>query len=158
MSIMPEPSKGAFLIATLGGLVRFTAMPGTLGSVAAFIPALFFPIPLWLPPAAAVIGTWAAHRYARDTGKEDPGEVIVDEVVGLWTALALVPRALAFPALFLFRVVDILKPFPVNVSERLPGGVGIMADDIVGGLMTAGLLLGLRWLYVQGGLAAFLGG
>ena len=48
-------------------------------------------------------------------------------------------------------------PFPVNAAERLPGGVGIMADDVVGGLLTAALLLGLRWLFIQGGLARLIG-
>jgi phosphatidylglycerophosphatase A len=90
-------------------------------------------------------------------GRDDPGEIVIDEVAGLWVALALTPQALALPALFLFRVIDILKPFPVNAAERLPGGVGIMADDVVGGLLTAALLLGLRWLFIQGGLARLIG-
>lgn len=155
---MTEPSRTAFHIATLGGLGRLTSMPGTVGSVAAFIPVLLFPSLLWLLPLVILAGTWAAHRCARDMGRDDPGEIVIDEVAGLWTALILTPQAMALPALFLFRVVDILKPFPVNAAERLPGGVGIMADDLVGGLMTAGLLLALRWLYLQGGLAAFFGG
>lgn len=155
---MTGPSRAAYLIATLGGLGRLTSMPGTLGSVAAFIPALFFPIPLWLLLAVVVIGTWAAHRCAQEMGKEDPGEIVIDEVAGLWTALILTPRELALPVLFLFRIIDILKPFPVNTAEKLPGGIGIMADDVVGGLMTAGLLQALRWLYVEGGIATLFGG
>jgi len=61
------------------------------------------------------------------------------------------PSGFFLPALFLFRVVDILKPFPVNASEKLPGGWGIMADDIVGGILVNLLLTFIRWLYIGGG-------
>jgi phosphatidylglycerophosphatase A len=154
---MTGTSKAAFLIATLGGLGRLTAMPGTVASAVAFLPALVMPITPWMVLAVTVLGTWASHRCARDMGRDDPGEIVIDEVAGLWVALALTPQALALPTLFLFRVIDILKPFPVNAAERLPGGVGIMADDVVGGLLTAALLLGLRWLFIQGGLARLIG-
>ena len=53
----------------------------------------------------------------------------------MWISLYALPASLSLPAFFLFRVVDILKPFPVSAAERLPGGVGIMADDVVGGVM-----------------------
>ena len=68
-------------------------------------------------------------------GDRDPGPVIVDEVLGMWLSLYGLPLTFVLPGFFLFRVVDILKPFPVSAAERLPGGIGIMADDAVGGVM-----------------------
>ena len=87
-------------------------------------------------------------------GAEDPGAIVVDEAVGMWVSLYALPVSFSLPAFFLFRVVDILKPFPVSTAERLPGGVGIMADDVVGGVMVNlflqflnGYLWGRGWLW-----------
>ena len=66
------------------------------------------------------------------------------------------PSGFFLPALFLFRVVDILKPFPINTAEKLPGGWGIMADDIVGGIIVNLILMLIRWLYLGGGWNLFL--
>ncbi len=63
----------------------------------------------------------------------------------------------ALGALFLFRVLDIVKPFPVCTLERLPGGVGIMADDIAAGVGANLILHGLLWLFLRGGFASFFG-
>lgn len=85
--------------------------------------------------------------------------MIIDEVVGVWIAMAghVVSQetmVYALPALFLFRIFDILKPVPVSTAEKLPGGVGIVADDVVAGVMANALLWGLRWLFVMGGYAS----
>ena len=136
------------LAATLGGLGFLTKMPGTLGSAAACIFYVLLPIPWWGILALGAVGVWAAGACARAMGAEDPGAIVVDEAVGMWVSLY------ALPAFFLFRVVDILKPFPVSTAERLPGGVGIMADDVVGGVMVNlflqflnGYLWGRGWLW-----------
>lgn len=123
------------LAATLGGLGFLTKMPGTLGSAAACIFYVLFPVPWWGILALGAVGVWAAGACARAMGAEDPGAIVVDEAVGMWVSLYALPASFSLPAFFLFRVVDILKPFPVSTAERLPGGVGIMADDMVGGVM-----------------------
>lgn len=142
------------LVATLGGLGFLTTMPGTLGSAVACLFYVFLPVPWWGILALGAVGTWAAGACARAMGAEDPGAIVVDEAVGMWVSLYALPASFSLPAFFLFRVVDILKPFPVSTAERLPGGVGIMADDVVGGVMVNlflqflnGYLWGRGWLW-----------
>ena len=127
-------------IATVGGLGFFSFMPGTLGSAAACLVSWFFPVPWWAILAVAAVGVWASGAAARFLGKEDPGCVIIDEVVGMWLSLLFLPRSFVLGGFLLFRALDILKPFPIYLFERLPGGWGIMADDVVGGLMANFLL------------------
>jgi phosphatidylglycerophosphatase A len=92
---------------------------------------------------------WAADRTAAVRNSKDPQLVVVDEVLGQWIALAFVP-ALApgwFAAAFLlFRAFDIWKPWPVRSLERLPGGTGIVADDIAAGAWAALVLKLAGWL------------
>jgi len=93
--------------------------------------------------AATVIGIPAAGIVERESGRQDPGFVVIDEVAGQLVALMFAPPDIghAVLALALFRVFDILKPPPVRQLERLHGGVGIMMDDVGAGLYA--LLLGL---------------
>ena len=149
----------AWAISTLGGLGHFSSMPGTVGSVVAcFFALLIPPILLYiLIPVVILIGVWASGKYESEKGEKDPSEVIIDEVAGVWIAMAghVVSQetmVYALPALFLFRIFDILKPVPVSTAERLPGGIGIVADDVVAGILANVLLWGLRWL-VMGGYA-----
>ncbi len=150
---MPETWEGK--IATVGGLGYLTGMPGTVGSVAAFLIAVIRPVPAWFVLAFAGLAVWASGRYAKQAGREDPPEVVADEVVGTWVAIWGLPFGYWLPALCLFRVIDILKPVPVSTSERLPGGWGIVADDFVGGALTNGLIRGASWLFFGGGLQLF---
>lgn len=91
----------------------------------------------------AVIGIWAASRTERLSEKKDPGKVVVDEVAGQMIALLPVPLALGsvwwctILAFILFRFFDIVKPYPARKLESLPGGLGIMADDLVAGVYAA---------------------
>ena len=125
--------------------------PGTVGSLAALLPGLAL---LWLSHAAlgagvlvvVALGLWAV-RAAGATG--DPGWVVIDEVAGQWIALL----ALAHPSVFgalaafaAFRLFDVTKPGPIGWAERLPGAVGVMADDVLAGALAAVLVWGLRWL------------
>ncbi len=146
----------AWCISTLCGLGFFSSMPGTLGSVAAFLVYILFPVPWYLIVAVSLLGVYTSHVYSKREGVEDPKEVIIDEVAGVWISMYGLPAGFFLPALFLFRVVDILKPFPVNVSEKLPGGWGIMADDIVAGILVNIILQIVRWLYIGGGWSLFL--
>jgi phosphatidylglycerophosphatase A len=92
---------------------------------------------------ATAIGIPAATRVARESGREDPGHVVIDEVAGQWLTLAVCrpdwPHALV--ALALFRLFDITKPWPIRKLEALPGGWGIMLDDLAAGLFGLIVLL-----------------
>jgi len=82
-------------------------------------------------------GIWASALYAEATENPDPGECVIDEVAGQWLACAFAPLSLTgFALAFLFfRVFDMTKLWPVSSAEKLPGGLGIMADDMVAGLI-----------------------
>ena len=145
------PKNLAWYASTLFGLGFFSAMPGTVGSAAGFLAFALFPVPWYAIVAVAGLAVWASEKHSREVGDHDPAEVILDEVVGTWAAMYGLPPGFSLPALFLFRIVDIIKPFPVNASERLPGGWGIVADDLVGGVMVNLILSGIQWLYFGGG-------
>jgi phosphatidylglycerophosphatase A len=131
----------ARLVATGLGSGYSPVAPGTAGSLVGL--AFYWPLS-WLPPAwlgAAIValflaGVVAAQTTAREVGLHDPGIVVVDEVVGIWISLALVPLTPLTAALgfVLFRIMDIVKPQPARALERLPGGWGIMADDVMAGV------------------------
>lgn len=93
--------------------------------------------------AVTFAGTPAATVVEKETGRQDPGHVVIDEVAGQLTALLLIPWDIGHVALafVLFRFFDILKPPPVRQLERLHGGLGIMVDDIAAGIYA--LLMGL---------------
>jgi phosphatidylglycerophosphatase A len=88
------------------------------------------------------IGIWACGAYVRASGKDDPSECVIDELAGQWLACAFAPLSLwGFALAFiLFRLFDIAKPWPISAMERLPGGYGVMMDDMLAGLV-AGLLV-----------------
>jgi phosphatidylglycerophosphatase A len=95
---------------------------------------------------------WAATKTAELTGKKDPGLVVVDEVLGQWVTLLGVTsfKADSFVAAFLlFRLFDIWKPWPARQLERLPGGYGIVVDDIAAGIY------GALILYIGGTLKVY---
>ena len=92
---------------------------------------------------ACIIGVKAADIYEAHSGKKDASEVVIDELVGQWIALLVVPLDWRWwlTAFVLFRLFDVVKPGPVRTAERLPGGLGVMADDVVAGVLVAILLL-----------------
>ncbi len=134
-------------IATFLGLGFFPIAPGTLTSLVVVL-AYRLSGPAEIPPlvfaAGAIalffLGTAASTAYSRDLGQRDPGRIVIDEACGQFIALFLVPGGWAPLAVsfFLFRVLDILKPFPIRRLELLPRGWGIMADDVAAGIL-AGL-------------------
>lgn len=131
-------------------------MPGTCGSLVAMVlaPFVFMPLPLYaricVLVALFVAGGIASTRAADLLGRKDPGEVVIDEVLGQWMTYA--PFAvLSWPELVagfvLFRIFDMTKPWPVKASEDwLPGGYGIMVDDAAAALYAIPCLWGLRML------------
>jgi phosphatidylglycerophosphatase A len=87
-----------------------------------------------------MVGIWAGGHAVQAFGKNDPAQVVVDEVAGSWIALAgatLLNGYALVGAFLLFRLFDIWKPFPIRRLELLPGGMGIMADDLMAGLYAA---------------------
>jgi len=124
--------------------------PGTFGSAGALVV-----IPLWIwmswaPWTLAVLALaftplsiWAATVTARNAGRKDPGLVVVDEVLGQWVTLAgaaVLDWKYVLAGFFLFRILDIIKPFPARQFESLPDGTGIVADDLMAGVYGALLL------------------
>lgn len=140
----------------VGPAGRSPVMPGTCGSLAAMLAAPFLFMPLSYSARAAALGVLfiagaiASTRAAALLGREDPGEVVIDEVLGQWMTYAPF-AALSWPELvigfLLFRVFDMTKPWPVKASEKwLPGGYGIMLDDAMAALYAAPCLGAARIL------------
>ena len=129
--------------------------PGTCGSFVALVlaPWCFMPLaPLVQVAVLAVVftvGSWAAGRAEVILNEKDPGQVVVDELLGQWVALMPLGGVVNIwqlrAAFVLCRTLDIAKPWPIKASENwLPGGYGVMLDDLIGGLGAAGILwLGL---------------
>ena len=137
----------AKLVATYLYVGLLPKMPGTWGSIFA-LPLAWVLYQLGQPIywigllIVTLLGIWASGIYSQRVGKEDPDEVVIDEVAGILTVFLFVkptPVNLIL-GLILFRVIDILKPPPVDRLEKLPHGVGIMLDDIAAGIL-AGLIL-----------------
>ena len=123
------------MIASVCGIGYIPFAPGTFGSAAGLV--------VWalVPPAAAAqviaivmlfaVGSWSGTIAEQHFGRTDPSHVVIDEVMGMLITLFWNPVGWrgAVVAFLLFRVFDVVKPFPSNRLERLPGGVGVMADD-----------------------------
>jgi phosphatidylglycerophosphatase A len=148
----------ARLVATAFGSGYSPLAPGTAGSALALL--LFWPLAgaPWSVQLAAsgllfFVGTAAASRVAKAVGKKDPGLVVVDEVVGQWLTLSGLPFTplVVVAGFLLFRAMDMVKPWPARDLERLPGGWGIMADDVAAGIYAH---LALRVLLLVWPLAA----
>jgi phosphatidylglycerophosphatase A len=141
----------ALLLATWFGCGYWPWGPGTAGSLAAVIIAAalnFFLVPsrilliglviVFLPPAI-----WASTRTAHLLNRKDPGNVVIDEVLGQWLTLAgaaVLNWRTLLAGFILFRVFDIWKPWPVRQFEKLPEGTGIVTDDLAAGIYGALIL------------------
>ncbi len=114
---------------------------------------------LWLVPfsprgviAFCVVVTlaaiWAAGRAERVLGGKDPGAIVIDEVAGMTLSVVAFPLTLPTLAVgfVLFRIFDIVKPFPARVSQRARGGLGVVVDDLIAGLYSLIVLALLRAL------------
>src|SRR5688572_12374587 len=132
----------AVFIATFGYVGYFPIAPGTAGSLAGL---LLYAVVRWagtpaveLATMIAVLATgiWAASGTERALDRKDPGPVVIDEVLGMLMTLAFMPLSWGGIAagFVLFRILDVIKPFPAGRLEHLPGGLGIMADDAMAGV------------------------
>jgi len=142
----------AVLIATAGGAGYFPFAPGTVGSavgVALYLATRHLP-PVWHFVILGVVilaGTWASTAAERHFKREDPGYVVIDEVAGQLVTLLMTGAGLsgAIIGFFVFRVLDVIKPWPANRFEALHGGVGIMADDVMAGVYGLIIMFGVAY-------------
>lgn len=157
---MKKPPFLPVLIATGFGSGFSPLAPGTAGALLAT--AVWFGLSyllsavalLWLTVGFILVftalGIWAADRVEPYWG-EDPSRVVVDEMVGVWIALLAAPAGnvwYALGAFALFRLFDIFKPLGIRRMESFPGGIGVMMDDILAGIYSFVVLIGIRCLIV----------
>jgi phosphatidylglycerophosphatase A len=140
------------------GLMPFAS--GSWGSLAALPFAYLILLaggasygPYLLAAAALLIflvGVWAADIYGRRSGIADPGAIVIDEVAGQWLTLTVAPPKIVpfLIGFFLFRLFDVIKPWPANWADRkVKGGFGVMLDDVFAGIYAAIVLWGIeRWV------------
>jgi phosphatidylglycerophosphatase A len=158
--------RASTVIATVFGIGYFDVAPGTIMSAIATPLALLIGIRagamsiVGASLIAFTIGIYACADHMRQTGRhDDPSECVIDELAGQWLACAfaalsfggIVPGPnsllLAFGLAFaLFRLFDIWKPWPVSWADNLPGGAGVMLDDMVAGLMAGVLVVAARFV------------
>ncbi len=141
-------------LATVLGIGRIPFAPGTFGSIPGVFLALYLHhLGLWWLEVAAIvvtfaIGTWAAGVAERHFQLTDPGPVVIDEVLGMLVTLAFIPvnATGALVGFFVFRIFDIIKPFPARQVESLHGGLGVMADDFMAGVWGQIVMRVLVWM------------
>ena len=132
----------ALVLATFGYVGYFPIAPGTVGSLAGLG---LFALVRWLGVPAfeiativvvLVVGIWAANATEHVLGRKDPGAIVIDEVLGMLMTLALLPVSTLgiVVGFLLFRLFDVVKPFPAARMEHLKGGPGVMLDDAVAGI------------------------
>ncbi|MBT3253816.1 MAG: phosphatidylglycerophosphatase A [Candidatus Marinimicrobia bacterium] len=92
-----------------------------------------------------LMGVFASNKVGESLGVEDPGEIVIDELVGQWIAVLAIPAHWGFwlAAFILFRVFDIWKPWLIDKSQHLPGGIGVMMDDVLAGLLALAIIQGV---------------
>jgi phosphatidylglycerophosphatase A len=133
--------QAAVWIAT-GGFSGYAGIvPGTVGSLVGlllYLPLAASPVLVRLAALVALffLGVFASSRLEEIWKIKDPKPVVIDEIVGMWIALLFVPHEVIYfaGAFVLFRIFDIIKPFPGRQAELLKGGWGIMLDDVVAGI------------------------
>ena len=140
----------AALVATGFGIGLLPVMPGTWGSLAA-LPcawAIRFYGSVWCLLASAVavflLGCWASARVAAAAGRDDPGFIVIDEIAAQWLVLIAAPLSPSWyaAAFLLFRLFDIVKPWPIKrIEQAAAGGLGIMLDDIMAAFYALALLV-----------------
>jgi len=144
----------AVFVATVGYCGYFPIAPGTVGSAAGLV---VYALVRWagLPvvEAGAIVvlfaaGVWAGTTAERYFGGIDPGPIVIDEVVGMLITLAFIPVgwSAAATGFVLFRIFDVVKPYPAGRFERMHGGLGVMADDAMAAVYANVCLRLMMWL------------
>ena len=142
-------------VATVGPCGLTPVAPGTVGSLVGLVLVWAIrlsgsvELELLTLLVVTVAGVAASSVAESEFSHKDPGQVVIDEVAGMSMTLLFVPIDLssAIVAFLIFRLCDIVKPFPAKHAERLPRGWGIMADDLVAGLYAQGVLRLIWWLF-----------
>jgi phosphatidylglycerophosphatase A len=144
----------AVFLATVAYCGYFPVAPGTVGSAAGLVVYLL----VWWAQSPAVevglivglfaVGVWAGTTAERYFGGIDPGPIVIDEVVGMLVTLAFIPVGWsgAIAGFVLFRIFDVIKPYPAGRFERLHGGLGVMADDAMAAVYANISLRIVMWL------------
>ncbi|MDC1092395.1 phosphatidylglycerophosphatase A [Hyphomicrobiales bacterium] len=140
------------LIVTFGGFGNVRHFPGTVGSLAGLFLGVFiiffFNHNIFLMSffILTLIGIFATDEYLKSSKNNDPQEVVIDEVLGQWIAIAFVPFTASslILAFVIFRILDIGKPFPINKIETIKGYIGVIGDDILAGVVTAIIIISLN--------------
>ena len=144
-------------VATACGIGYFPWAPGTVASLVALGVGYVATVssgfsPVWLALGAAILfipAVLVSEIAEKQYAQSDPSSVVIDEVVGQWLAVSVAAGdnqmhwLLAF---VLFRVFDIVKPYPIKKAERFSGGWGVVADDVAAGLCAMMILASVRWL------------
>ncbi len=128
--------------------------PGTFGTLAAvpfywLLSGLSLPLYLALTALAALLGIWLCGYTARRLGEHDHPSIVWDEFVGYFITMIAAPAGWQWPVLgfVLFRLFDILKPWPIRwIDRHVHGGFGIMLDDVLAGVMAWLVLQGIAWI------------
>lgn len=133
----------ACFIASTFGSGYSPIAPGTVGALIAiiilrFLPPIPLPIMMIITVVFLILGVWAGALAEKAWQKKDDGRINWDEVVGMMISVIYLPKTFAvyMAAFFIFRIFDIIKPFPANVSQKVKGGWGVMLDDVIAGLYT----------------------
>ena len=157
MTTSTESRGLPFIVATFLGVGLSPVAPGTVGSVAALpLAVLLLHWPILFSSATLVVlfmlGTWCANHLERATGLHDAQIIVIDEVVGqcltllilgTWFLTHIDPYVVLALSFVSFRLIDILKPWPVSwLDQQVGGGLGVMIDDVAAALIAAGLVAG----------------
>lgn len=145
----------AVFVATFGYSGYFPVAPGTVGSAAGLLVYLLVwwsasrVVEVTLIAALFAAGVWAGTTAERYFGGIDPGPVVIDEVVGMLITLAFIPVGIsgAITGFVLFRIFDVIKPYPAGRLERLHGGLGVMADDAMAAVYANIALQATLWMF-----------
>ncbi len=143
--------KIAHIIGTVFYVGKLPIAPGTWGSLAALIswfiikPKISDPLFLLITGGIFFIGIASSEIIINNTGKKDPKEIVIDEWVGMWISLYLVQHDITWGIVtfLFFRLFDIFKPGPIYAMDQMEGGIGVMMDDVVAGIITCLLMQSL---------------
>ncbi|HNQ62304.1 MAG TPA: phosphatidylglycerophosphatase A [Bacteroidia bacterium] len=143
------------LIASAGGIGYLPLAPGTWAAIIALITWYFLhhvfvfspALQLLLVLSALVLGLWSSIRLEGEWGK-DPSQIVMDEWVGMWITCLFLPASLEILliALVVFRILDIWKPLFIRSAEKLKGGIGVMMDDVLAGILGNLLIHFFIWI------------
>jgi phosphatidylglycerophosphatase A len=136
--------KAVMFLATGGYIGNISFAPGTLGSILGLplcflLSKIVLPVAVLAAAAFIFLAVWLAHEAEIILEKKDPGAIVIDEIAGVVVALLGLPFNIFYvlPGFIIFRVLDIFKPFPIGLLEkRFSGGIGIVVDYVVAGLIS----------------------